>query len=99
MIKLTVLSTCVLAGSAWAEYHGHFGPVLGNHFGISGNATYDYVVVGGGTAGLAVAYRLAEDGLTSVAVVEAGGFYEVGSLCPYLRCESTVKLMIFCVPG
>lgn len=29
-----------------------------------------------GTAGLTVAYRLAEDGTTSVAVVEAGGYYE-----------------------
>lgn len=51
--------------------------LLGNHFGTPGaNATYDYVVVGGGTAGLAVAYRLAEDGTRNVAVVEAGGFYE-----------------------
>lgn len=32
--------------------------------------------MGGGTAGLAVAYRLAEDGTKSVAVIEAGGFYE-----------------------
>jgi choline dehydrogenase len=48
-----------------------------NSFGLPGqNATYDYVVVGGGTAGLAVAYRLAEDGTKTVAVVEAGGFYE-----------------------
>ena len=30
-------------------------------------------VVGGGTAGLTVAYRLSEDGTKSVAVVEAGG--------------------------
>ena len=31
-----------------------------NSFGLAGsNATFDYVVVGGGTAGLAVAYRLA----------------------------------------
>lgn len=48
-----------------------------NHFGKAGvNASYDYVVVGGGTAGLAVAYRLAEDGSKTVAVIEAGGFYE-----------------------
>lgn len=33
-------------------------------------------MVGGGTGGLALAYRLAEDGKNSVAVVEAGGFYE-----------------------
>lgn len=52
--------------------------LLGNYFGLPGqNATFDYVVVGGGTAGLAVAYRLAEDGTKQVAVVEAGGFYEV----------------------
>lgn len=34
------------------------------------------MVVGAGTAGLAVAYRLAEDGKYSVAVIEAGGYYE-----------------------
>lgn len=45
-------------------------------FGVPGtDATYDYVIVGGGTAGLSLATRLAE-GNASVAVVEAGGFYE-----------------------
>ena len=39
-------------------------------------ATYDYVIVGGGTAGLTLATRLAENSSLSVAVVEAGGFYE-----------------------
>ncbi|GAB1317987.1 Glucose-methanol-choline oxidoreductase N-terminal domain-containing protein [Madurella fahalii] len=39
------------------------------------NATFDYLVVGGGTTGLAMASRLAEH--ASVAVVEAGGFFEV----------------------
>ncbi|KAF2645113.1 alcohol oxidase [Massarina eburnea CBS 473.64] len=48
----------------------------GFRFGIPGNATYDYVVVGGGTAGLAVAMRLAEDNTHTVAVIEAGGFYQ-----------------------
>ncbi|GAB7355471.1 hypothetical protein MBLNU459_g5970t3 [Dothideomycetes sp. NU459] len=49
-----------------------------NRFGLAGiNATFDYVVVGGGTAGLAIATRLAENGTFSVAVVEAGGFYEL----------------------
>ncbi|KAL4919295.1 hypothetical protein BDW62DRAFT_43019 [Aspergillus aurantiobrunneus] len=39
--------------------------------------SYDYVVVGGGTSGLAIAARLAEDPGVSVAVVEAGGHYEI----------------------
>lgn len=40
------------------------------------NASYDYIVIGGGTAGLTIASRLAATS-ASVAVVEAGGFYEV----------------------
>ncbi|MCJ1473986.1 hypothetical protein MMC13_002642 [Lambiella insularis] len=52
-------------------------PLYSNSFGVPGNATYDYVVIGGGTAGNTIAARLAEDSKVSVAVVEAGGFYEV----------------------
>lgn len=33
---------------------------------------FDYVVIGGGTAGLVVATRLAEDPQTTVGVIEAG---------------------------
>lgn len=52
--------------------------LFSNNFGRAGaNATFDYIVVGGGTGGLAIAYRLAESGKKTVAVVEAGGFYEV----------------------
>ncbi|KAJ5592013.1 Dehydrogenase patE [Penicillium hispanicum] len=39
-------------------------------------ATYDYVVVGGGTAGITIGARLAQHGYR-IAVVEAGGYYEV----------------------
>lgn len=54
------------------------GNVLGTAFGAPGtNVTFDYVMVGGGTAGLTVATRLAEDPTISVAVIEAGGFYEI----------------------
>ncbi|OKO90611.1 Versicolorin B synthase [Penicillium subrubescens] len=39
------------------------------------DASYDYVVIGGGTAGITVASRLAQNGF-HVALVEAGGYYE-----------------------
>ncbi|KAJ5310875.1 uncharacterized protein N7443_003336, partial [Penicillium atrosanguineum] len=41
----------------------------------SRNAIFDYVVVGGGTAGITVGTRLAQHGF-KVAIVEAGGYYE-----------------------
>ncbi|KAM0554954.1 hypothetical protein ACHAPJ_006692 [Fusarium lateritium] len=50
---------------------------LGTVGGIPGvDATYDYVVVGGGTAGNTIGYRLAKAGY-SVAIVEAGAFLEI----------------------
>ncbi|KAK4233374.1 hypothetical protein C8A03DRAFT_38924 [Achaetomium macrosporum] len=53
--------------------------LLSSHFGPYGwpGQSFDYVIVGGGTAGLAMAKRLAENGTHSVAVIEAGGFYEI----------------------
>lgn len=44
------------------------------------DATYDYIVVGGGTGGLALANRLAADGTVSVAVIEAGTYYQVSNI-------------------
>lgn len=52
------------------------GPLL---FAQVYSQTYDYVVVGGGTAGLALAARLSEDNFASVAVIEAGTYYEVSN--------------------
>ncbi|KAL1585548.1 hypothetical protein WHR41_05622 [Cladosporium halotolerans] len=43
---------------------------------LGGEQTFDYVVVGGGTAGAAIGTRLAEAG-HSVAIIEAGGYYEI----------------------
>jgi ribulose 1,5-bisphosphate synthetase/thiazole synthase len=40
-------------------------------------ATYDYVIVGGGTAGLTMASRLSENSAITVAVIEAGTLYQV----------------------
>src|ERR1041385_5867569 len=37
------------------------------------HASFDYVVVGGGTAGCVLARRLSEDGRSTVCLVEAGG--------------------------
>lgn len=46
--------------------------------GIPGiHTTFDYIVVGGGTAGLTIAKRLAEDRSVIVAVIEAGTLYQV----------------------
>ncbi|KAG4035135.1 hypothetical protein MFRU_002g04790 [Monilinia fructicola] len=47
-----------------------------NHAGSAPVRSCDYVVIGGGTAGLTVATRLAEPGHLTVCVIEAGGFYE-----------------------
>lgn len=53
--------------------------LLGTSFGIPGNATYDYVVIGGGNGGLTIAARLAEDPSVQVAIIEAGSFYELSN--------------------
>ncbi|KAJ4381634.1 hypothetical protein N0V86_002998 [Didymella sp. IMI 355093] len=56
------------------------GRITGTNFGIPGrNATYDYVIVGGGTAGSVVAARLTEHSNASVAIIEAGSFYELSN--------------------
>ena len=57
---------------------GERGRLLGTSFGYPGaDAAFDYVIVGGATAGLTAAARLAENPSITVAVIEAGGFYEV----------------------
>lgn len=54
--------------------------LFGSSFGVpGGDATFDYVIVGGGNAGLTLASRLVEQPDTSVAVIEAGSFYEIGN--------------------
>ncbi|KAL8748948.1 MAG: hypothetical protein Q9199_007978 [Rusavskia elegans] len=74
---MNLLFALLLATSATAAPHHPraWGPSWGPP-GRAKDDTFDYVVVGGGTAGLTVAARLAEDRSRSVAVIEAGGFYE-----------------------
>lgn len=68
----TVLALVAQAASALSIFDS------GDSFGIPGkNASYDYVIVGGGTGGLTIAARLAEDKNASVAIIEAGGFYQI----------------------
>ncbi|GFF99856.1 alcohol dehydrogenase [acceptor] [Aspergillus udagawae] len=58
------LSALLLPALAGAFRHGH-----------ARNNTFDYVIVGGGTAGIPIGTRLAQAGY-EVAIVEAGGWYE-----------------------
>lgn len=73
-ISTLLLGTVLLATIAAVPAAAYPGPRASCK--DSKNNTFDYVVVGGGTAGLALATRLAEDFNHSVAVIEAGGFYE-----------------------
>lgn len=72
MLFLALLQLSLPVASAF-----NFGSITySNHFGLLGtNASFDYVVVGSGPGGMTVAARLAEAN-HSVALVEAGGFYE-----------------------
>ena len=56
------------------------GALLGSSFGVPGDdVTYDYVIVGGGNAGLTVATRLVEQNAGTVGIIEAGSFYEISN--------------------
>lgn len=44
---------------------------------LGANQSFDYIVLGGGTAGLTIAKRLAEDPSVTVAVIESGTLYQV----------------------
>ncbi|KAL0260752.1 hypothetical protein SLS55_004442 [Diplodia seriata] len=64
--------TSLLSGKGLVE--GTLGAIQG---ALGVEKAYDYVVVGGGTGGNAIGVRLAEAGF-SVAIIEAGGYYEIG---------------------
>ena len=81
-MRLLSIFLCIASANGSANLltfvDGSIGNVLGTAFGEPGtNATFDFVICGGGTAGLTMATRLASDPAISVAVIEAGGFYEI----------------------
>lgn len=71
LLALPYLALCQQSSAEQLSAAG----LLGCHFGVPG-LPYDYVLVGGGTAGLTLARRLATNPAHTIAVVEAGGFYE-----------------------
>lgn len=78
MKTLVALASALFAArSGFAQQDVSFLDSLGSSFGIAGNADFDYVVVGAGTSGSTIAARLAEDPDVTVAVVEAGSFYQI----------------------
>ncbi|KAJ6113793.1 hypothetical protein N7523_007110 [Penicillium sp. IBT 18751x] len=71
LLPAALISLALQAGAVYGDLSARAGPLV--------DATFDYVVVGGGTSGNVVATRLAQHG-SKVALVEAGGLYELESL-------------------
>lgn len=78
ILSLLAISACTTSVSCTFFETINSSNTLGDHFGYPplGNATYDYVVIGGGTAGLVIGARLADEGNT-VAIIEAGSLSEL----------------------
>ncbi|KAK2035782.1 GMC oxidoreductase [Colletotrichum somersetense] len=78
---ITFVTAGSLASAAPTEdqtrQHAEHRRQLGTNAGdIGKDATFDYVIVGGGTAGLVMANRLSSESGITVAVIEAGTFYQ-----------------------
>lgn len=76
-LGLAFLLPGAVAGIQLSNFLPQTQQLVGSAFGVLGTeANFDYVIIGGGTAGLTVANRLAAAN-QSVAVVEAGSFCEL----------------------
>ncbi|KAJ5874698.1 uncharacterized protein N7529_003128 [Penicillium soppii] len=72
LLQAVLVSLALQASSVTADnFERRAAPLTGH--------TFDYVVVGGGTGGSALATRLAQNDF-KVALIEAGGYYELESL-------------------
>jgi Choline dehydrogenase and related flavoproteins len=71
LLQAVLCSLALQASAVHADLSARADPLV--------DATFDYVIVGGGTSGNVVATRLAQHG-SKVALVEAGGLYELESL-------------------
>ncbi|KAJ5670154.1 uncharacterized protein N7477_005517 [Penicillium maclennaniae] len=71
LLLAALISLALQAGVVYGDLLARAGPLV--------DATFDYVVVGGGTGGIVVGTRLAQHG-SKVALVEGGGLYELESL-------------------
>ena len=72
---LLVLATVTTSAPTPYSKPGPQNVPLGSSFGIPGmNYAFDYLVIGGGQAGLTIAARLAENPSLLIGVVEAGTF-------------------------
>jgi len=61
--------------------------------------TFDFVVVGGGSGGCAVAGRLSEDPKTSVAVLDAGGNVAISPTGRHVAVLSAGAIQVFELPA
>ncbi|KAH7398802.1 oxidoreductase [Phaeosphaeria sp. MPI-PUGE-AT-0046c] len=79
------IKTCIAFATLFATTSGSIDSedpihrLSGSSFGTPFNTTYDYLIVGGGTSGLVLANRLASSNLYSVAIIEAGSFYQISN--------------------
>lgn len=73
-----LLYAAIAAATATGQGKENIQDNLGTAAGIPGqDATFDYVIIGGGTAGLVMANRLSANPNITVAVVEAGALYQI----------------------